>query len=468
MVTLSHTWTLCDHLCPLRSQGSGKKPVSVLWGSHLHRRWGMPSLAGYEQPAQEVSITIGELGEFGLIAAMAARMPTAPDAIVGIGDDAAVLRVRDSRVVATTDLLVEGLHFRRDWSGPADIGCKAAARNLADVAAMGAVPEALLVGLAAPPDVPVPWARDVAAGLADEAARAGAYIIGGDLSGADRIFLAVTAIGTMAGHEPVTRGGARPSDVVAVTGRLGHSAAGFALLSAGLTEPADAVAAHRRPRPPYEAGPQAAAAGATSMIDISDGLIADLGHIAEASGVLIDIETARLDTGGLVRAAAQALGLAVEPRSHAAEPGSGVAEFGGQAAESGGHAVRPGNRATGPGSGAAEFGGHAPEQESRAVRPGGHAAEPGGHAAEPGGGHAVRAGERAAGLESGAEARSDEVPAPLRWVLTGGEDHALAATFPPNASIPTGWIVIGRVHEGEGVRVDGKIYSGRAGWRHFG
>jgi len=346
----------------------------------------------------EVSITIGELGEFGLIAAMAARMPAAPDAIVGIGDDAAVLRVPDSQVVASMDLLVEGLHFRRDWSGPADIGCKAAAQNLADVAAMGAVPEAVLVGLAAPPDVPVSWARDVASGLADEAARGGAYVVGGDLSGADRIVLAVTAIGTMAGREPVTRGGARPSDLVAVAGRLGHSAAGFALLSAGLTEPAGAVAAHRRPRPPYEAGPQAAAAGATSMIDVSDGLIADLGHIAEASGVLIDIETAKLDTGGLVLAAAQALGLAsAEPRPHTtATPGARVAEPGSQAA------VEP-----------------------------------------------------------------EGVQAPLRWVLTGGEDHALAATFPANTVIPAGWLVIGRVYEGQGVRVDGKNYSAEAGWRHF-
>jgi thiamine-monophosphate kinase len=304
-------------------------------------------------------------------------MPAAPDAIVGIGDDAAVLRVPGSRVVASTDLLVEGLHFRRDWSGPADIGCKAAAQNLADVAAMGALPKALLIGLAAPPDVPVAWARDVASGLADEAARAGAYVVGGDMSGADQIVLAVTAIGSMAGRQPVTRGGAQPSDVVAVAGRLGRSAAGFALLSAGLAEPADAVAAHLRPQPPYEAGPQAAAAGATSMIDISDGLIADLGHIAEASGVLIDIETARLDAGGPVLAAAEALGL------------------------------------------------------------------------DP------------------AVAGPDGVTDALRWVLTGGEDHALAATFPANSDIPTGWVVIGGVHEGRGVRVNGKIYSGDIGWRHF-
>jgi thiamine-monophosphate kinase len=386
----------------------------------------------------EVSITIGELGEFGLIAAMAARMPAAPDAIVGIGDDAAVLRVPDSRVVASTDLLIEGLHFRRDWSGPADIGCKAAAQNLADVAAMGAVPEAVLVGLAAPPDVPVPWAMDVASGLAEEATRAGAYVVGGDLSGADHIVLAVTAIGTMAGRDPVTRGGAQPSDVVAVAGRLGHSAAGFALLKAGLTEPADAIAAHRRPSPPYEAGPQAAAAGATSMIDVSDGLIADLGHIAEASGVLIDIETARLDTSGPVLAAAQALGLvAAEPRPYAAEKPKS-------------HAVtEPGSRAAEPEPRTAA------ESELRTV------GEPEPRTAADSEPHAaVEPGPRTA-------AGFDGMSVPLRWVLTGGEDHALAATFPAGADIPAGWVVIGRVYAGQGVQVDGKNYSGDSGWRHF-
>jgi thiamine-monophosphate kinase len=247
----------------------------------------------YRTPAArslEAGITIGELGEFGLIAAIAARMPPAPDAIVGIGDDAAVLRVPDPRIVATTDLLVEARHFRTDWSGPADIGGKAAAQNLADVAAMGAVPTALLVGLAAPSGLPVAWAEDLASGLAEEAARAGAYVVGGDVSEASLIMLAVTAIGTMAGRDPVTRSGARPSDVVAAAGRLGHSAAGLALLQAGRTEPADAVQAHRRPQPPYRAGPEAAVLGATAMIDVSDGLLADLGHIAAASSVAIDVD----------------------------------------------------------------------------------------------------------------------------------------------------------------------------------
>src|ERR1700746_2388278 len=128
------------------------------------------------------SITVADLGEFGLIAAIAALLPASSAGPVGIGDDAAVIRAPDQRGGATTDLLVEGRHFRRDWSGAFDIGGKAAAQNLADVAAMGASPTALLVGLATPGDLAVAWAEDLARGLADECARAGASVVGGDVS----------------------------------------------------------------------------------------------------------------------------------------------------------------------------------------------------------------------------------------------------------------------------------------------
>ncbi len=124
-------------------------------------------------------MTISDLGEFGLIEMIAAALPRGDAAIVGIGDDAAVLAAPDGRVVATTDLLVEGRHFRRDWSGPADIGAKAAAQNLADIAAMGAVPVAVLVGFAGPGNLTVAWVRDLVAGLAGECARAGATVAGG-------------------------------------------------------------------------------------------------------------------------------------------------------------------------------------------------------------------------------------------------------------------------------------------------
>jgi thiamine-monophosphate kinase len=156
-------------------------------------------------------------------------------------------------VVATTDLLVEGRHFRRDWSGPVDVGVKAAAQNLADVAAMGAAPTALLVGLATPGDVAADWALDLMRGLALECERGGAAIAGGDVTSADTIMLGITALGDLGGREPVTRAGARPGDLVAVAGTLGHSAAGLALLAAGRADGlapllAGLVLTHRRPR----------------------------------------------------------------------------------------------------------------------------------------------------------------------------------------------------------------------------
>ena len=221
-----------------------------------------------------------------------------------------MLAAPDGRVVATTDFLLEGRHFRRDWSGAADVGHKAAARSLADVAAMGAEPSALLVALAAPPGLPVSWARELAAGLAAECARAGASVIGGDTARADQVVLAVTGLGDLAGRAPVLRSGAAPGDLVAVAGVLGHAAAGLALLTAGLTQDpllAPLITGHLRPAPPYDAGPEAADLGATAMIDVSDGLLADLGHVAAASGVLIDLDSAALRPGDRLIAAARAV-----------------------------------------------------------------------------------------------------------------------------------------------------------------
>jgi thiamine-monophosphate kinase len=315
----------------------------------------------------EGPITIADLGEFGLIAAFAARLPQAPGTVVGIGDDAAVLAAPDSRVVASMDLLVENQHFRRDWSTATEVGGKAAAQNLADIAAMGAQPTALLVGLAAPGGLPVAWAEDLATGLAQECARVGAVVAGGDVSAAPLIMVAVTALGDLGGRSPVTRAGARPGDLVAVAGLLGHSAAGLALLKAGRTEPARLLAEHRWPHPEYTAGPEAAALGATAMIDVSDGLVQDLGHVAGQSGVRIDLESAQLPRDDALRAAADALG----------------------------------------------------EQDA------------------------------------------------LDWILTGGEDHALAATFPPGAALPTRWSVLGRVSAGQGIRVDSRYVEGMSGWKHF-
>jgi thiamine-monophosphate kinase len=333
------------------------------------RRERTDSDPGSRRHRQEGVITVAELGEFGLIAAIRKLLPPDRGLLLGPGDDAAVVSAPDRRVVATTDLLVEGRHFRRDWSGPVDIGVKAAAQNLADVAAMGAVPTTLLVGLAAPGDLAVEWALDLVRGLAAECERGGSSIAGGDVTSADTIMLAITALGDLAGQAPVTRGGARPGDVLAVAGSLGRSAAGQALLESGLDrapEHAELVAAHRRPRPPYPAGPQAARLGATAMIDISDGLLQDIGHIAEASGVCVNIETAGLPGTGPLEAAAGLL--------------------------------------------------HADWED---------------------------------------------------WALAGGEDHALAATFPAGTALPADWTVIGEVRAGSGVLVNSRRRAGAGGWDHF-
>ncbi|QVQ51656.1 thiamine-phosphate kinase [Spiractinospora alimapuensis] len=239
--------------------------------------------------------TIGDLGEFGAIARVTPGFPQTDDVILGIGDDAAVVRAPDRRVVATTDLLVEGRHFRRDWSSARDIGHKAAAQNIADVVAMGARPTALLIGLAAPPDLPASWLDDFALGVRAECARVGGTVVGGDTtrSADGAITLSVTALGDLGGRDPIVRSGARVGDRVAVAGRLGWSAAGLALLTHGIDE-GPCVGAHRRPEPLYAAGMSAGATGATAMADVSDGLVADLGHIAAASGVGVELDASLL------------------------------------------------------------------------------------------------------------------------------------------------------------------------------
>ncbi len=215
--------------------------------------------------------SVADLGEWGVIAALRARMPAGPLTSVGIGDDAAVVGAPSASVVAAVDMLIEGRHFLLDWSSAYDIGVKAAARSLADIAAMGAVNTALLVALAAPGTLPARWAADLADGLAAEATRAGAGIAGGDTARADSVTLAVTALGDLAGRLPVLRSGARPGDVVAVAGLLGHSAAGLALLMSGVLQPpaSNPGAPHppqSHPQPPsgptYPGGPTCTGRGA--------------------------------------------------------------------------------------------------------------------------------------------------------------------------------------------------------------
>lgn len=321
-------------------------------------------------PGESDHPTVAELGEFGLIERVTEKRSQPAATLLGPGDDAAVVAASDGRVVATTDVLVQGVHFRLDWSTPEQVGQKAAAANLADIAAMGAVPTALLAGLACPGDTPAKTAEGLAVGLWAQARAVGVGVVGGDVVSGPVIVLSVTALGDLQGRAPVTRSGAGPGEVLAVCGRLGWAAAGLAVLSRGFRSPIALVNAHRVPEPPFAAGPQAAAAGATAMIDVSDGLLADLGHVARASGVSIDVASAALE---------------LPPRL--VEVGSAL------------------------------------------------------------------------GVE------------PLQWVLTGGEDHALVATFTAESAVPQGWRVIGEVlavgSDGPGVLVDGRRYGEPAGWDHF-
>jgi thiamine-monophosphate kinase len=311
-------------------------------------------------------MTIASTGEFGLIQRVTSRLGTAPTTLLGPGDDAALVAAPDGRVVACSDVLVEGRHFRCDWSSATDIGHRAAAANLADITAMGAVPTALLVAICIPPDLDPRWVEQLTDGLAAETEAVGAAVVGGDISASPVITIAATALGDLDRRPPVLRSGARDGDIVAMAGRVGHAAAGYTVLSRGFRSPKALVEAYRRPAVAYWAGPAGAALGATAMIDVSDGLIADVGHIAEASNVGIDIRRDAFEISQPMRDASQALGVD-----------------------------------------------------------------------------------------------------PYTWVLAGGDDHAIVATFPAGTALPDGWRVIGRVLDGAGVTIDGRLHTGAGGWDHF-
>ncbi|MGN0065383.1 MAG: thiamine-phosphate kinase [Nocardioides sp.] len=309
--------------------------------------------------------TLADVGEFGLISELVKVFGQNDEVLVGPGDDAAVMRVRKGHVVVSTDLMVEGRHFRREWASARDVGHRAAAQNLSDINAMGGRATYLTVGLAAPADLEVEWALEFAEGVAEEAAAVGAVVVGGDLTRAAEVVISITVLGTCT-VSPVLRSGARPGDVLALHGRQGWAAGGLAVLGRGFRSPRVLVEAYRRPEPPYDAGLQAAEAGATSMIDISDGLLSEVGHLASASGVAIDVRKDAFDVP--------------EPL------------------------------------------------------------------------HAV-------GAALGAD--------PISFVLSGGDDHSLLATFAGRAAVPEGWTVVGEVSAGQGVTVDGAAYEGATGWTHF-
>lgn len=312
--------------------------------------------------------TLADVGEFGLIASLTRGLVRPPAVSIGPGDDAAVFLVNGS-AVCSTDVLVEGVHFRRDWSSAHEIGRKCVAVNVSDIEAMGATPVTMVIGFCAPADLPTRWTREFMTGLRDEAELAGVALVGGDMARGRSITIAITVIGETQGRPPVLRSGAQIGDIVAVKGRLGWSGAGLSVLARGFRSPRAVVDVHRVPQTPYGSGRTAALAGATAMIDVSDGLLADLAHVCEASGVGIDLDTARFVIDEPLRVVGQATGRD-----------------------------------------------------------------------------------------------------PLSFVLAGGEDHALAATFPPG-DVPGDWAVVGRVVDatpfgGPVVLVDGERAEA-TGWDHF-
>jgi len=316
---------------------------------------------------------VSDLTEQGLLDLILPHLPVGSGTLVPPGDDAAVVAAPDGRYVVTCDVLVEDVHFRRRWSSGQDVGRRAAMQNLADVAAMGARSVALVVGLVVPRETPVAWVEDLARGLGDACRPLDVGVVGGDLSSGPALMVSVTAHGDLEGRAPVRRGGARPGDVVAHAGRRGWSAAGLGLLTAG-REDADPglVAAYRSPEPALAAGPAAARAGATAMLDVSDGLLVDAGRLARASGVTLALDA----------------------------PGDVFAD------------------------------------------------------------DVARLGPAAALL--GAD--------PVGWVLAGGEDHGLLATFPPDAVLPPPFRAVGVVRErgAEDVLVAGAAPTVAPGWDHFG
>ncbi|MEN9961952.1 MAG: hypothetical protein RIS66_365 [Actinomycetota bacterium] len=244
--------------------------------------------------------TVAQVGENEALKRTIARLNSSEHALVGPGDDSAVISAPDGRFTVTTDTLIEGHDFKLDWSTGYDLGWKAVASNLADVAAMGAVPTALVVALSVPGTTPVSWLEHFADGLkaACLALAPGCGVVGGDLAASEQVMISVAAHGSLEGREPVLRSGAQVGDIVTVAGTLGRAAAGLALLESGnrdaISAYDDLVNIQRRPNPPIQAGVAAANAGATAMLDLSDGLARDAARIAKASSVTIQIDPMHL------------------------------------------------------------------------------------------------------------------------------------------------------------------------------
>lgn len=270
--------------------------------------------------------TVGEAGEHIVLERILRILPEARVPL-GPGDDAAVLATPDGRVVITNDTMIEGPDFRAVWSGGADLGAKAVATNLADIAAMGAAPTGLVIALVLPEHTPLEWVEDFARGVASRADGV-CPVLGGDLATGPVRMISVTALGDLSGRQPVRRDGARAGDRLALAGSAGRAAAGLHLLFAVDPDSQDPTAVERlrgagtatallvdtqlTPRPPLGAGPVAAEAGATAMLDVSDGLLLDAARMGRASGleVVIDTQAIASCVDRLVDGLAPVLGVA--------------------------------------------------------------------------------------------------------------------------------------------------------------
>ncbi|MFE4197726.1 thiamine-phosphate kinase [Paenarthrobacter sp. NPDC056912] len=333
----------------------------------------------------EEQLTVQDLSESELLARIFPRLNHSPSILLGPGDDAALVAAPDGRTLISIDTQTQDQDFRLVWNNGYrtsgyDVGWKAAAQNLSDINAMGGSATSLVVSLTMPPATAVDWVEAFADGLTAAIRALGApdcSVAGGDLGSGREIAVTVAVVGTLSGMAPVLRSGARPGDVVAVAGTLGRAAAGWALLesnvplgtlSAGLLGLIDNQC---RPVPPLSAGPLAARAGASSMLDVSDGLLRDGGRLAAASNVVLDFDPVALKIHS----------LPLEPA-------------------------------------------------------------------------AALLGEEA-----------------ISWVLGGGEDHGLLATFPAGIQLPQGFTAIGSVQAvveppGSGVRIAGQA-ADTVGWDHF-
>jgi thiamine-monophosphate kinase len=253
-------------------------------------------------------VNVSDIGEFGLIERLAKAVGASkPESlIVGIGDDAAAWRVGDAVMLATTDTLVEGVHFLPGRTPWADLGWKALAVNVSDIAAMGGLPQYALVTLALPPETPVQAVDDLYAGLWECAREYGVAVAGGDVVRAPQVVISVTLLGRAeidADGSPqlMRRDAARAGYVVAVTGTLGGSAAGLRRLKEGASPDDPLVRIHLWPRPPLALARRAAELGVPCAIDVSDGLMRDLGHVCEMSGLGAVVRAAALPVSGELR-----------------------------------------------------------------------------------------------------------------------------------------------------------------------